>query len=342
MKRQDGTGGANRPAAALRAELARLGAPPAAVDPAAVQVMKPQTRERPFSRAGWIFELKYDGFRVLAAGGMGDGRLRYRNGAEATRAFPELALAVAALPFRGLILDGEAVVLDETGRPCFQRLQRRGLRTSPIMARHAAAATPATLVAFDLLACEGFDLRPLQLGARKSILRRVLAAGGPILLAEEIPERGEELYAAVAGLGLEGIVAKRVQSTYRAGYSTDWLKVRVDRTADFAVVGFNPGSRSGFRKLHLAVADGAGGWVYAGTVGTGFTREDRAEIASRLDLSCRAASGTGRGPVWIEPELVVEVRYKEWTEGGHLRHPVFLRLRHDKRADECVRPGTDG
>jgi bifunctional non-homologous end joining protein LigD len=134
-------------------------------------------------------------------------------------------------------------------------------------------------------------------------------------------------------MGLEGIVAKRAQSTYRAGYSADWLKVRVDRTADFAVVGFNP-SRAGFRKLHLAVRDGAGGWAYAGTVGTGFDREEHAEIASRLPAG-RAGS---RGPVWIEPELVVEVRYKEWTAGGHLRHPVFLRLRDDKTVEECLGP----
>ena len=330
MKEEEVTSGADR----LRAELARLGAPRAEVEAGAVKVMKPQTRERPFSKEGWVFELKYDGFRMLAAGGAGEARLRYRHGAEATRAFPEIARAVAALPFCGVILDGEAVVLDGNGRPSFQRLQRRGLRTRAIDAGRAALATPATFVAFDLLACEGFDLRPLPLAARKSMLRRVLPDGGPILYAEEIAERGEELYAAIAGMGLEGIVAKRAQSPYRAGYSADWLKVRVDRTADFAVVGFNA-ARSGFRKLHLAVADGAGGWIYAGAVGTGFDREDLAEIGARLPPARPAA---GRGPVWIEPELVVEVRFKEWTEGGHLRHPVFLRLRHDKSVEDCVRP----
>jgi bifunctional non-homologous end joining protein LigD len=319
----------------VRAELARLGAPRAAVDPSAVKLMKPQTRERPFSKAGWVFELKYDGFRLLASGGAGEARLRYRGGAEATRAFPELARAVAALPFRGVILDGEAVVLDEKGRPSFQRLQRRGLRTRAIDAARAAVACPATLVAFDLLACEGFDLRPLPLASRKAVLRRVLPGGGPILFAEEVPERGEDLYSAVAGMGLEGIVGKREQSPYRAGYSADWLKVRVDRSSDFAVVGFDP-AHHGFRKLHLAVADGAGGWAYAGTVGTGFSREDFAEIRARLAPN----GGTpARGTVWVAPELVVEVRYKEWTEGGHLRHPVFLRVRHDKTVEECLRPG---
>ncbi len=319
----------------VRAELTRLGAPRAAVDAAAVGLMKPQTRERPFSRAGWIFELKYDGFRMLAAGGAGEARLRYRGGAEATRVFPELVRAVAALPFRAVILDGEAVVLDGEGRPSFQRLQRRGLRTRAIDAARAAVDSPATLVVFDLLACEGFDLRSLPLAARKSLLRRVLPEKGPLLFAEDVPERGEDLYAAVLRMGLEGIVAKRAQSPYRAGYSANWLKVRVDRTADFAVVGFNP-VHHGFSKLHLALADGAGGWTYAGTVGTGFSRQDFAEIAARLEPAGRADA---QGAVRVEPRLVVEVRYKEWTEGGHLRHPVFLRVRDDKTVEECLRPG---
>lgn len=181
MKPTDSTDKENNPAAAVRKELARLGAPRVEVDPAAAKAMKPETSERPFSRPGWVFELKYDGFRVLAAGGEGKARLFYKSGHDATKVFPELVREVAAMPFQGLILDGEAVVLDESGKPNFQRLQRRGLRTRPITrstdAAHAAAMAPATLFVFDLLACEGFDLRPLPLTARKEMLRRVLAGG---------------------------------------------------------------------------------------------------------------------------------------------------------------------
>jgi bifunctional non-homologous end joining protein LigD len=327
----------------VRAELARLGVARAAVDPSTLRPMKPETAERPFNRAGWTFELKYDGFRMIAGGGAGEARLFYKSGHDATRVFPELARAVAALPFRGVVLDGEAVVLDEQGRPCFQRLQRRGLRTRLADVRHAAAASPATLFVFDLLGWEDFDLRPLPLHARREILRRVIPRQGDwIRVSEEIPEQGEDLYAAVAGLGLEGIVAKRAGSPYRSGYSPDWLKVRVDRSSDFAVVGSEGAAR--LRRLHLAVR-GHGGLVYAGTVGTGFSRQDEEEIRARLAPLRRAAPPAPvpavRGAVWVEPELVVEVRYKEWTEGGNLRHPVFLRLRDDKTAAECFRPGEE-
>ena len=307
--------------------------------------MKPETADRPFSRPGWVFELKYDGFRMLAAGGGGEARLFYKSGHDATRIFPELAQAIAALPFRGLLLDGEAVVLDEHGHPQFQRLQRRGLRVRLADVQHAAAANPATLFLFDLLAFEDFDLRPLPLAARKSILRRVIPPeDGWLRISEEIPERGEDLYAAVSEMGLEGVVAKRADSPYRSGYRADWLKVRVDQSSDFAVVGMEP-KGSGIRRLHLAVRDGGDGLVYAGTVGTGFRREDEGEIRARLDPLRRAKppvpAPLEKGTVWVEPGVVVEVRYKEWTEGGHLRHPVFLRLRDDKTPDECFRPGEE-
>jgi bifunctional non-homologous end joining protein LigD len=334
---------ATAPEREIRAELERLGAPRATLDPEALRPMKPETADRPFSRPGWVFELKYDGFRMISAGGAGEARLFYKSGHDATRIFPELAQAVAALPFQGVVLDGEAVVLDEQGKPHFQRLQRRGLRTRMADVQHAAAASPATLFVFDLLGFGDFDLRPLPLHARREILRRVLPPGGDWLrLSDEIPERGEDLYAAVVEMGLEGIVAKRADSPYRAGYSADWLKVRVDQSTDFAVVGFE--TPTGLRRLHLAVRDGDG-LAYAGTVGTGFNREDDKAIRARLTPLRRADPpvpvGDVRGAVWVEPEMVVEVRYKEWTEGGHLRHPVFLRVRDDKTPDECFRPGEE-
>jgi bifunctional non-homologous end joining protein LigD len=324
----------------LRRELARLGAPRAAVAIEEVTPMQAEVRARPFTAAGWLFELKYDGYRLLAGrSAAGDAaRLLYRSGRDATALFPELALAVAALPFAPLVLDGEAVALDDSGRPRFGLLQRRAQRV---------AGAAAALFVFDLLACEGFDLRPLPLTARKAALRRVLAAAdpeGPLRYVEAVEERGEDLFAAVGELGLEGIVAKRAASPYRAGRSADWLKVRLDQAGDFAIVGYGPPAPADLRRLHLAVRAG-GGWRYAGSVGSGLGAGSRGELRARLAGARRAApAAVGVGPaaaradrqaVWVEPELVCEVRYKEWTEAGSLRQPVFLRLRDDKHAQEC-------
>jgi len=327
----------------VRRELARLGAPRAAVKAADVQLMKPTAAERPFSGEGWVFELKYDGFRMLATGGNGEARLTFKRGRDATSAFPEIARALAVLPFRGLLLDGEIVALDAEGRPSFQKLQRR--------AHGKGLSDPAVLFAFDLLACEGFDLRPLPLGQRKALLERVLeGASGPVRVAECVPERGEDLYAAVRQLGLEGVVGKRLDSTYRGGYSADWLKVRGDRSADFAVIGFEPvpKARSGFRNLHLAVRNRNGTWSYVGPVGSGFTGKEVAELYPRLAAARRATPIVPLPPlpgaaaiVPVEPQVAVEVRYREFTESGFLRLPVFLRLRDDKAAHDCYRPGEE-
>src|SRR5215213_9579739 len=327
---------------AITAALKRLGAPRAEIDFAQLAAMKPETAERPFSRAGWVFELKYDGFRALIERKNGEARISYRSGRGVTAIFPEIAAAVAALPI-DLILDGEIVIVDENGRPDFNALQRRAQRTRQIDVARAAAATPATYFAFDLLACDGYDLRRLPLKTRKDFLRRVLAVAGPGLLRyiDEVAERGEDLFAAVSQLGLEGVVAKRADSPYRPGYSSDWLKIRVDRTVDLAILGFEPTGSDGFRCLHVGVRQGSG-WAHAGTVGTGFDRQETAEIRARLETARRprpAVAGAPRGPVvWVEPELVCEVRYKEWTRGGHLRQPVFLRLREDKSPEECLPP----
>jgi bifunctional non-homologous end joining protein LigD len=321
--------------------------------------MKPEISDRPFDKKGWVFELKYDGFRMLAgrAGEGGDAgdiaggvRLVYRSGKDATRLFPEIVRALSELPVASLVIDGEVVSLDAAGHPSFNRLQQRARRTREIDLQRAAVESPVTFFAFDLLALEGHDLRSVPLAERKALLRRILSAGnpegGPLRYVDDVAERGEDLYRAVAELGLEGIVAKRADSPYRGGYTRDWLKIRVDRVGDFAVVAFAPGA-IGFYKLYLAVYDEAArGFVYAGSVGTGFSGNEMAAIRSRLEPLRRpspALVGAGpsrRGLAWVEPALVCEVRYKEWTPGGHLRIPVFLRLRDDKAPEECRRPAA--
>jgi bifunctional non-homologous end joining protein LigD len=350
--------GAGEPRRGLRRELARLGAPRAAVAIERVAPMQAEVGARPFTAAGWLFELKYDGYRLLAGrSAAGAARLLYRSGNDATALFPELARAVAALPFAPLVLDGEAVALDAAGRPSFGLLQRRAQRGPG--APGAGAARPGSggpaiaLFVFDLLAGEGFDLRPLPLAARKAALRRVLAAAdphGPLRYVDAVEERGEDFFAAVAELGLEGILAKRAASPYRAGRSADWLKVRVDRVGDFAIVGYGPPAPADLRRLHVAALV-AGVWRYAGSVGSGLAAGVRDELRARLAGARPAAPGgvgvspaaarADRRSVWIEPSLVCEVRYKEWTEGGSLRQPVFLRLRDDKRPEECELQALD-
>jgi bifunctional non-homologous end joining protein LigD len=330
----------------IRAELEHRGAKRRVVRAAEVELMLAERREAPFSRPGWIFEIKYDGYRLLAAREGERPVLRYRRGNEATSVFPEIAAAVAALPFQDLVLDGEVVVLDERGRPSFQRLQKRALLTRHADIERAAVALPATLFAFDLLGFEGFDLRGLPLLVRKEMLRRILPRVGPIRFSDHVEERGEELFAEGRRLDLEGVVAKRADSPYRAGRSPDWQKIRALRTCDLAVVGFTrpESSRSGFGALHLAFHDGKG-LVYAGRVGSGFSDAELDATRKALEEArcpkppCTGATPRGPGNYWVEPKLVCEVRFAEWTEEGLLRQPVFLRFRDDKLPVDCAREG---
>jgi bifunctional non-homologous end joining protein LigD len=337
--------GTSRAAAAL-AEAGRLGAPrlaPRALEDAAP--MLAAHAEAPFDREGWLFELKYDGYRMLALREGARARLRYRSGADATRMWPELAKAVEMLPVDAL-LDGEVVVLDEAGRPSFQALQGRARRAGEDPG--AALAAPGTLFAFDLLALGDRDLRPLPLRERKRLLAGVVPRLGPVRYADHVEAKGRALFEEVTARGLEGIVAKDGAAPYRAGRSAAWRKLRAERASDFAVVGFTAprGARARFGALHLAAMDG-GRLVYAGSVGTGFSGARLDEIHARLaprarpTPPCDGPVPRGRGHTWVEPELVCEVRFREWTDEGLLRHPVFVRLREDKRVEEAVREGGE-
>ncbi|HYQ80616.1 MAG TPA: DNA ligase D [Anaeromyxobacteraceae bacterium] len=335
------------PAADLEAEAARLGAARRRVDLRGAGLMLAESRQQPFSGEGWLFELKYDGFRLLAARDGAAAVLRYRSGADASALYPEVVKALKALPCQRALLDGEVVVLDASGKPSFQGLQKRAMLSRAAEVERAAVERPATLFAFDLLALGEHDLRPLPLRERKALLQRLLPRVGPLRYADHVEARGEDLFREARARGLEGVVAKRGDAPYRAGRSPAWLKVRVQRADDFAGVGFTEpaGSRAGFGALHLAFHDGAG-FVYAGSVGSGFSAEQLEAIRARLEPRrrrtppFRGAVPPGRENAWVEPELVAEVRYLEWTEEGLLRHPVFERLREDKRPQECARPGS--
>ena len=312
-----------------------------------IKVMLAETREKPFSKPGWLFEIKYDGYRLVAARQNGEAVLLSRAGNDLTATFPEVEHAVSALPFEHVVMDGEVAVHDESGFPSFQRLQKRGLLNRLAEIKRAAVELPATLYVFDLLAFGEYDLRLLPLETRKSLLKEILPSAGPLRFSDHIEERGQEMFEEITKLRLEGTVAKKADSPYRGGRTSEWLKIRAERTDDFLVVGFTEpkGSRVGFGALHIGqFVDGE--LLYEGRVGTGFSADELEEIRGELEAlrqdqpACAGPIPTGEGHCWVKPELVCEIRFKELTEEGLLRQPVFVRFRDDKRAEECVRQGT--
>jgi bifunctional non-homologous end joining protein LigD len=325
-------------------EIAKLAPPRRVLTPEALQPMLCQTADKAFSSPDWVFELKYDGFRMIAFGGAGEAKLRYRSGQESTDRYPELTSSIRALPIPGLVLDGEIVMLDAEGKPDFHKLSFRGQmhRTSEIM--RASLVQPVTMVIFDLLGAAGFDLRGLPLIMRKALLKKILPSIGPLRYADHIEEHGEALLAQVVARGLEGVVAKKAHSPYRSKRSPDWLKMKRDPEADFVVCGYTPpkNSRAGLGALHLCVwVDDR--WVWAGKVGSGF--DDKQLVALEAELAQKPRwkptfprpEGSSDAK-WIEPELVVQVRYREWPIDSALRFPVFERLRRDKTPRDCNMP----
>ncbi|MGD8321160.1 MAG: DNA ligase D [Gemmatimonadota bacterium] len=333
---------------AVATRVAEAGGLEAAVRAGDVELMLATPRERPFSKDGWVFEIKYDGYRLLAERTGREPYLRSRAGHDLTHTFPGIARAVRGLPYEGLVLDGEVVVHDVEGLPSFSLLQKRGRILNAADALRASVELPAVYYAFDLLALEGHDLRGLPLLVRKELLHEILPTVGPIRYADHIAVQGEAMYEQVTAMRLEGIVAKKADAPYRGGRSRSWIKVRAVRVEDFVVVGWTEpgGARSGFGALHIAQHD-ADDLVYLGSVGSGFSDALIDELALRLaELEVDACPCTA-GPVprgkkhhWVRPELVVEVKYKERTDQGLARQPSLSRMRPDKPPEACVMEGA--
>ena len=327
----------------IRAELDRAGAPKRDVSPEASHIMLAETADGAFSDPAWLFELKLDGYRLLASRRDGSARLISRNGNDLSASFPEVIRALAAMPVRRFLLDGEVVALDEAGRPNFQRLQQRGKLTRSLDIRRGMIDNPVTFFAFDVLAVDQYDVRPLPLTSRKAVLDKLLPLAGLLRRLDYFQGEGEVLYQQVQRLGLEGIMAKKADSPYRRGRSSCWLKVRTRLTDDFVVVGFTApkGARTGFGALYLGQYVN-GELVYTGRAGSGFSDGQLTEVRARLEAMRRETPPCGgpipreKGAGWTEPRLVCEVEFTEWTEEGLLRQPVFLRFRDDKDPEECV------
>jgi bifunctional non-homologous end joining protein LigD len=298
-----------------------------------------------FSHRDWVFEIKYDGYRLLAGKERGKVRLLSRNTYDFTSVFPEIAEVLEALPYEHFLLDGEIVVHDGEGLPSFAGLQQRGRLTRELDISRAAVQWPATLYAFDLLLFGDYDLRNLPLLERKRLLVELLPSVGPIRVSEHIATEGEAMFKQLGSMGLEGIVAKRAASTYVGKRSADWIKVSARSSDDFAVVGYTPPDtgRTGFGALLLAQR-GADGWTYAGRVGGGFDDAMLKALGERLAVAPKGAEPRGgeneTGDArWIAPALVVEVQFKERSANGSLRHPTFKRIRIDKNPEDCWLPG---
>ncbi|MFJ5178510.1 non-homologous end-joining DNA ligase [Streptomyces griseoviridis] len=295
--------------------------------------------------AGWLFERKLDGVRVLAVRAGGAVTLLSRTGRRLNATYPELVAALEAQECADFTVDGEVVALWR-GRTDFARLQRRmGLTRARDV---EASGVAVTYYVFDLLRLEGADTRGLALRTRKSLLRRALTYRAPLRLTTHRNEGGERALADACARGWEGLIAKRADSRYRAGRSPDWLKLKCSLTQEFVIGGFTEpgGARAGFGALLLGHwADGR--LRYAGKVGTGFDHRTLVALRALLDeLAVAAAPFAERvgepRPRWVEPVLVAQVAFTEWTRDGLLRHPRFLGLRDDKAARDVVREGGGG
>jgi bifunctional non-homologous end joining protein LigD len=296
--------------------------------------MKAVLTDEPFDDPGWIFERKLDGIRCMAhREGGGPVRLVSRTDKDMTGQFPEVTAALEGQPCGDFVVDGELVAFQD-GITSFSRLQRR-----------ARERVSVFLYVFDILRLEGRDVRDLPLRERKALLRGSLKFGGRVRYSRHRNEHGTKLFREACSQGLEGLIAKRADSPYRsAARSRDWLKLKCHFEQELVIGGFTApqGSRTDFGALLVGYQEDAR-LRYAGKVGTGFDRGTLETLGRRLrelerdDPPFADVHPIPRGTHWVEPELVAQIGFSEWTRDGRLRHPRYLGLRDDKPAGEVVR-----
>ncbi len=291
----------------------------------------------------WAFEVKWDGVRAIAYSRPGELRLESRNLNDITDRYPELARLNRALSSHEAVIDGEIVALDERGRPRFELLQPRIHLAAGAQVRRRSQSAPVTYMIFDLLWLDGHSLMELPYTERRSRLAELALSGESWRTPDTLDGDGAAVLRATAEQGLEGVVAKRLDSTYRPGARTGaWLKLKNVWRQEFVIGGWLPGEGRRSERigaLLVGVHDDGGGLRYAGRVGTGFTEDELVRLAEllgplRRETSPFAAGGARlpRGAVFCEPRLVAEIEFSEWTRAGSLRHPSYKGLREDKDA----------
>lgn len=311
-----------------------------------IDAMKATLTDDHFSSPDWIYEPKLDGERLLAFIKQGKPQLYSRNRKNLNSTYPELVEALADRVAADVVLDGEVVALKD-GVSSFARLQGRlGLEDAE-EARQSGVRV--YLYLFDVMFCDGYDLRELPLRRRKQLLKKMLAFGGSLRFTAHRNECGLDYYGEACRKGWEGVIAKRADSVYRSSRSRDWLKFKCVNQQEFVIGGYTDpeGARNGFGALLLGYYE-QGDFRCAGRVGTGFDEPMLEDLHARLLKRRRDSSPFDDGTSvereaihWVTPDLVCEIGFTEWTRGGRLRHPRFLGLREDKSASEVRRERPD-
>jgi bifunctional non-homologous end joining protein LigD len=290
--------------------------------------------DKPFNEAGWIYEEKYDGYRLLAYKEGSRVTLLSRNAKDRTQTFSPIVASLAALSAHRVLLDGEAVAFDRRGVSRFQLLQNQGCEPR--------------FAVFDCLYKDGVDLRSKPLSVRRSVLESVIGNADPnrarVFLSAMLASNGLRAFEIAKRKGCEGVVAKNGSASYIEGRPSQWLKFKVRHEDEFIVVGYTApaGSRQYFGALLLGAYD-HGKLRYVGKVGTGFTRESLARLFRAFQSLVKAKPSLTSAPrqrniVYLAPKLIAQVAFEEWTNDQKLRQPVFLGLRDDKKPREITIP----
>jgi bifunctional non-homologous end joining protein LigD len=311
--------------------------------PGVIHPMLATLVDEPFSHPDWVFETKWDGFRAICFWQNGKSRLMSRNQLDMTHQYPELVGLPRQVKAKKAILDGEIVALDEHGMPRFQLLQPRVGRKRQSDIEALIGKAKIVYYVFDLLYIDGYDLMPCPLVERKAMLERILRSASFVKFSEHIEGEGERFFREIEKFHLEGMVAKKANSQYVQRRSTDWLKVKTVLRSEVVIGGYTQprGSRSYFGALVVGLyRDGQ--LYYVAHVGGGFNQLMLAHVYKLMQpLKTRQCPfvdppKTNEPVQWVRPKLVAEVKFSEWTAEHHLRHPIFVGLREDKKPEECT------